>query len=635
MSKNTTNSYEVCTQNPGSKLLKDIERTIHSGLQFWMNETPRAEGWWWDQIGTPLIIGDICILFEEHLDAELLEEAVKLMYGIEGDQLYYLHVRPGKHLPATGQNLIWFAKVHLLASILEDDSAGIKTAFSKVGEEIRISEGEGIKYDFGFHQHGPQLNSGSYGMSFTRDASLFLHLASGTSFACPAEKTDIFLSFLLDGQQWMTYKGGFSYNAKGRSVTREFPEDVENLIKACNYLSSLNHIRNDEVNIFLNELVHQKPPTQCLGNKHFWQSDFMVHRKRDYYVSLRMASRRTKGSESGNNENLKGYYMGHGVYFIKRRGDEYKGIFPVWDWKQLPGHIAQQDNDNLPLINWGINAEGKSSFVGGVSDGNIGFTACDYQRNKLQAKRSWFFFEGCMIHLAANISCGNEAPVRQTINQCLSRGNVWYGTNKGREKLSTRGNHFSGIRSVWHDSITYVFPEATKVDISDRSVSANWRDINYSYDSLITKKVFNLGIPLGKSPDQASLAYAVLPNTSINDISENLEFPVKILENSSNIQAVWNEKANVLQASLYKPASIKIPGTEYEVEMERPGLLMVKFINGQVIFSFCNPEQEFASNKINLYKISLLIKSITVPLYAPPYAGKTVKRYIYKGSVYK
>lgn len=612
--------------NPESRLSKELGRSIHSGIQYWINTAPRAEGWWWDQIGTPLILGEVCLLFEENLEHELLEGALQLMYGINGDKLYYLHVRPEKHTPATGQNLIWFAKVHLIASLLQQDTAGIKTAFKKVGKEIRISEEEGVQHDFSFHQHGPQLYSGSYGMTFTLDASLFLYLASGTSFAYPGVKEDILVSYLLDGQKWMVYKERYSYNAKGRAVTRENPENIKPLINTCEFLANLNHIRSDEIDSFHGELAFQKKSDSYLGNKYFWQSDFMAHQMKDYYVSLRMASNRTIGSESGNNENLKGYYMGHGVYFIKRRGDEYKGIFPVWNWKQLPGHIAQQDTVTLPYINWGRNARGEKSFVGGVSDGEIGFTTYDYHRNNLSAKRSWFFFENSMVHLASGISCPDNVPVRQTINQCLLQGDVWYSTGKEPGKLSSPDKSFSGIRSVWHDSITYVFPGETNIDISAKSVTANWHEINHQYDSLITQKVFNLGIPLGESPQEASLAYAVLPNTSLNDFSKNTQFPVKIIENNSKLQAVWNDKDKVLQVSFYKPAIIKIPGTKYEAEMERAGMLMVKFENQQVKFSFCNPEHEFSSNKINLYEDGLLLKSFSIPLFAPPYAGKTVIR---------
>lgn len=514
---------------------------------------------------------------------------------------------------------------------MQRDTSGIKIAFKKVGEEIRLSEGEGVQHDFSFHQHGPQLYSGDYGMNFALDASQFLYLASGTSFAYPGDKEDIVISYVLDGKKWMVYKGNFSYNAKGRAVTRKNPENIKPLINTCEFLANLNHIRSDEIDSFHGELAFQKKSDSYLGNKHFWKSDYMVHQKSNYYVSLRITSNRTIVSESGNKENLKGYYMGHGVYFIKRRGDEYKGIFPVWNWKQLPGHIAQQDTVTLPHINWGRNAGGEKSFAGGISNGEIGFTAYDYQRNNLSAKRSWFFFENSMVHLATGISCPDKVPVRQTINQCLLHGDVWYSNGNEHKKLSAPGKTFSGIRMVWHDSITYVFPEETKVDVSAKSVTANWHEINHQYDSVITQKVFNLGIPLGEFPQQASLAYAVLPNTSHNDFSQKSNFPVNIIENSSDLQAVWNDTEKVLQASLYKPASIKIPHTNYEIEMERAGLLMVKFENHRVQFSICNPENKFSSNKINLYEDGLLLKSFSMPLYSPPYAGKTSIHYLELG----
>ena len=80
-----------------------------------------------------------------------------------------------------------------------------------------------------------------------------------------------------------------------------------------------------------------------------------------------MVSSRIRATESGNNENLKAWYLGQGVQFILRSGQEYREIFPVWDWQRLPGMLCEQKKDSLKLFMFGLGSEGKKAFTGGVS----------------------------------------------------------------------------------------------------------------------------------------------------------------------------------------------------------------------------------------------------------------------------
>lgn len=620
---NLTDLAMFCKNNPAHHLSSDALGSLSAGLDFWFSKAPRSPNRWHNQMGVPMDIGRIYLIMGDQLSADMIREGIRFMRGIGGDSMYIF-----ANNPATGQNLIWFATIDLMISLLERDTVGMKSVFKTIGNEIIFSEGEGIKYDFGFHQHGPQLYSGAYGLSFMKDVARFMHIVSGTSLAYSEKKEDILISYLLDGHQWMTYKGRFSYHAEGRSISRASSADTKALQKACSYLSILDHSRKTEIIEYLEELQEPGQNTRLTGNKYFWQSDFMVHRRPDYFFSLKMASERVIGSESGNGENLKGYYMGHGVCFIKRTGDEYEGIFPVWNWRQIPGHICQQGSEELPLIQWGNGARGTTTFVGGVSDGEIGFAAYDYRRNKLSAKRAWFFFNDMMVHLVSDIACSERLPVRQTLNQCLLRGDVWYGTEHTKKRLSDDASRLHGVLFVWHDSIMYMFPEATEIEISKKMVTKNWNEIKQGKDVLITREIFNLGVPVGISPDHASLAYGIIPNISPDDHGSTKKFPARIISNTRSLQAVWHPEQKVLQSVFYTPGIVGIPGTPYAISMDREGLCMAQFQDHWLKLSFCDPEHEFTIASISLYKQGRKIRDISVPLYAPPYAGKTVTCWI-------
>jgi hypothetical protein len=60
---------------------------------------------------------------------------------------------------------------------------------------------DGIQTDGCFFQHGPLIQSGSYGAEFTRDILKLVSLARGTSFRIPSSSVHVLELLVLDGQQ--------------------------------------------------------------------------------------------------------------------------------------------------------------------------------------------------------------------------------------------------------------------------------------------------------------------------------------------------------------------------------------------------------------------------------------------------
>jgi len=55
-----------------------------------------------------------------------------------------------------------------------------------------------------------------------------------------------------------------------------------------------------------------------------------------------MSSTRVIGAELVNSENLSGITPPTARCISNREGDEYEDIFPVWDWRKLPGITCAQ-----------------------------------------------------------------------------------------------------------------------------------------------------------------------------------------------------------------------------------------------------------------------------------------------------
>ena len=68
---------------------------------------------------------------------------------------------------------------------------------------IRVRTDEGIQRDFSFHQHGPQLYNGGYGLTLMVDMINYATLLRGTRYAFAHDKLMFLADHLLEGSGHM------------------------------------------------------------------------------------------------------------------------------------------------------------------------------------------------------------------------------------------------------------------------------------------------------------------------------------------------------------------------------------------------------------------------------------------------
>eukprot|EP00052_Salpingoeca_macrocollata_P019898 m.166228 g.166228 ORF g.166228 m.166228 type:complete len:109 (-) comp21099_c3_seq2:104-430(-) len=74
--------------------------------------------------------------------------------------------------------------------------------------------------DFSFHQHGPQLYSGwGYGAIFTANLLAQHIYAQGTQYTMSSAQWELFVNFIVQGQQMATRGPNFDFAASGRLMT--------------------------------------------------------------------------------------------------------------------------------------------------------------------------------------------------------------------------------------------------------------------------------------------------------------------------------------------------------------------------------------------------------------------------------
>ena len=571
-------------RSPQSKLHGEAElrSAVVASLDYWLEHDFQNPNWWWNRIGVPRGLAPILLLME----GELSDAQRRQGLGILG------RARIGM----TGQNLIWVSEITALRGILERDPELVAAAYGRIGEEIRVGMGEGIQPDFSFHQHGPCLYNHGYGAAFALDCSRIATQVAGTRLAFPPEKIAILSRLILDGSQWMTRGSASDFGAEGREITRR-GQDASYLATAAQSMLKLPTGREQEFRALAARASAGRAPA-LEGNRHFWRSDLMTHHRPGYYASARMFSRRIANTDDPcNSEGLKSHHVADGCNLIMRTGQEYRDIFPVWDWQKIPGTTVEQ----RPELTGSPRRQGERSFVGGVSDGTYGLAAFDFARNGLSARKSWFFFDEEYVCLGTGITCRSDHTIVTTLNQCSLQGDVLAATGTEVRKLDQGSHALDSPSWVWHDRIAYVFLQPAPVQLRNDVQRGSWHSINHRYPrDEVAREVFLLWIDHGPGPENGRYEYVVVPGIDQSSVSAHAARPpVKVLRNDPALQAVWHEELAVAGLAFYEAGSAEIR-RDLVVAADRPCLVLLRELAEKLMISVSSPENEQATFRVDI-----------------------------------
>jgi chondroitin AC lyase len=600
------------------------EKAIRA-LQAWTDRDYQNPNWWWNQIGVPELLGEIATLMQPKLSPAELQKIVEIMKRAEW-----------RKDPWTGANLTWGVEIQIVRGCLESDLATVAEGFARMYEEIKIVSPtqEGIEQDDSFHQHGPQLYSGGYGLFYANDVGRFIAFGWGTRFQIPTERMAIFSSYLLDGEQWMIRGDVFDYNAVGRVITRQgfvaLPKNwTVGPVSPAGPAYSLGNMiamlaaepipRRQEFAAFAARIEGKLDAPEFIGNKQFWCSDFMVHRRKTFYTSVKMLSNRTLGGELVNDEGRKSQHLSDGMNLLYMTGDEYKDIFPVWDWTKLPGTTAIQGTLETGESN-PIGVRGETAFDGGVSDGSYGMAAMDLDRGNLSAKKAWFFFDDSYLCLGADITLSGdkEHRVATDVNQSLLDGPVFI--SRSKKSVVDGVYQYTQGKGMWvfHDNVGYVFPPASDVRLSVEPQSGRWSDIGSGSSQQVSLGVFNLWIDHGISPKGATYQYVVVPGATVEETIAHAKRPnILVLANNSRIQAAWSDRLQAAMMAFRQAGSLATPVGL--VVVDHSCLLLVRSILGGWSISAANPE-----NLPLVLHVTIENREVTMNLPGGNLAGSSV-----------
>lgn len=580
---------------------RKLYKKLSLAIDFWINNDFQCENWWHNQIGTPTRMLELLYLLDKKLTPAQQQAMIKIASRANMDAQ---GARPSgdriRIAALVARRALWLRNTDELCTALGDIEREMdfynESNFQKKLRPHYFAPGHGMECDYSFHHRPDNVNNTlTYGDSFAESFMLWAMAVRNTKFGFSEKTIHQMIDFYLDG---MCKQMPFGIKADPGVMNREMARKGET-IKVWNcstpqILIQLSDYRHDELqNLISNRQGNQLKNIESFA-KMFWRTDYFVCQRPDYFASARMFSNRCANMEEPyNGEGFTNHYKADGACFISRTGTEYDDIWPVFDFRKIPGTTVMQQQA-MPSGKI-LQQIGLTDFAGGVTDGLYGAAAFDFvsPHNLVKARKSWFFFNNMIVCLGAGITCWQDDNICTTINQCHLRGEV----EQGRAE-----------NTQWfiHDSIAYIIHgKDTRTILKTDTVQGSWRNVNRQSvvdTTTIRKPVFSLWIDHGtRVRYDSDYAYCVIPGSSATNVANETSNPsYRILVNNKYQQAVCNDSEGVAYAVFYHAGTIQL-NSNTTITSSSPGIVMLRYDQNKINqITVADPAQNLLQMKITV-----------------------------------
>ncbi|KND87076.1 Chondroitinase-AC [Tolypocladium ophioglossoides CBS 100239] len=485
--------------------------------------------WYGQAILIPQLCSTACLLLK---DAKLSE---KQLAGCERIPGRAYDLRDGKFGTGgymTGANAVLIMQNSVSLALYVNNATILQDAYSRAMKVMTFTDKpiqDGIHRDGTFLQHTGILYNGNYGKDLF---NAFIQLegeAIGTSFAAGNATRDA-MAAQTKGNEWMIFTDShtgqehWDFNAIGRFVA--FPTtdlqanadinfNVTKLAAATADFTGINDV-SDTI-----RRLKSNGTEKLVGNKGFWASDYMVHRRKSFILTNKMLSTRSANSEFVNSANPYGYHLGQGTLFSYVEGNEYKDIMGAWDWNLVPGTTTLLNTPKLTSSN--ISQVGKRDFVGVISDGEAGTAVEDYVdplNGSISYQKAWFFLDDSVLVTTTNIQKSASAAPAITVldNRASASGHIWVDEKQvdAANGLTTKG---TALFYGGNGYLSYGDPFALTLFEGKRT--GNWSQISTSIAGETTVSIFSAYATIAKE----TFSYSMFPASSRKRLDEEAKEP--------------------------------------------------------------------------------------------------------------
>lgn len=423
-------------------------------------ESREHTNWWQWEIGYPLLLNDILILFLERLEKDLIDKIIDVTrYFLPderclGNNPVAIHPSGSPLRPATGGNLIDTCKIMFLRGVLLNSLEICQKAVESISETLEIiseknvetlSNRDGFYADGSFIQHGFIPYAGTYGNVLLSGIAEIIYLVDeklrnkiDTKKICER----VYSSF-----EPLFFKGAITDIVNGRAITRDGNDhqighevinsllllahgvDEENRVKLLEiakrelsldkcYLYTEKEKRAIFYNLSKDVLKNSKIKVKSYSSevKCFNEMDRVFYRNREFAIGLAMHSKKIGNFETFNGENTKGWFTGDGAVYIYSNGDEYIDYWKGVDFYYIPGTTEiKMDMENIKGVESSVENMPKNSVAEGFGDKESGVAYMDFinWNGKLSSKKNYIFKKTGMVYLENYIT--GEGEVYSTV----------------------------------------------------------------------------------------------------------------------------------------------------------------------------------------------------------------------------
>lgn len=505
---------------------EEYKNYVLSLLDYWIDNDYQNSNWWYNRLSNPNILGEIGILMRDDLSSKQLVGLSELV----SRGSYTVSPVLEDH---TGANAMDLAMATIKFGVLTGSRSAIKRAVKVVSEDLKYSDGEGLKNDSTFFQHGNRIYMGGYGAVYITGFTSIMSMLSGTKYIFTKEQMEPFAGFILDGLRPMSFGSTLDPTTMGRSVSRKNPQPLMSIVPTLRKLAQIEEMpRKDELLSYAESI--ENDTKNDFGLKYFETAKFLVINNSDFYFSFRGGDDSFAYSEIINDENVLSYNSSFpGITTIMHTGKEYNNVSPIYDYSLVPGATAVYETDSELFAHEDYTYRYlKGTYGSKTADGAVAvFVKTSHEGIDMTV--SCFATDNAVILLGAGMKDAQGRAMNTAIDQSYYTGS-----------FTRDGN------TVIHNGIKYTLLEGGKLNAFNEHRTGNWKRNNLTLsDAPVEGDLFKIYIE-----NTGSYAYTVM--------SENTEADFEVIKNTEEVQAVKLPDGRIA-ASFFADGSFSFEGKTY------------------------------------------------------------------------
>nr|ACN58896.1 xanthan lyase [uncultured bacterium BLR18] len=611
---------------------------------------------WWDwQIGGPMALNDALMAMRGLLPPALLARCLAAIdYHVPDPALRTNADGALSATIETGANRLDKALIAILRGVNGKDAAKIAQGRDAIRQALPyVTSGDGFYTDGSFVQHDYVSYVGGYGVVLMADIAWLYYILDGSHWPLRDANAGLPFDWIMQAFRPFIYDGAMMDMQRGRSISREFYPDHRVGRSVAGSMAELAQVlppsQGAQVKAMLKGwMLRDKTfgdsyftpvPTELPGvhaglpvyqmsllkalqkdtgmaplpeaeeTRYYPATDRAVQRRPGHAFALAMFSPRISSFESGNGENLRGWWTGIGMHFLYNadQGQYGGGYWPTVDAWRLPGTTTDRSGGGTPE-KWKLYANtlsgvGGAELVGRHAAIGMDFTTDGVTNSGLRGKKAWFLFGDRIIAVGSAIAGSGDAPVETIVeNRKLNtEGNNVLTVNGVRQPAvsgwsqalaGAKWAHLAG--SVAGADIGYVFPDGGALHGLREMRTGAWKDINLEGSSApVSASYLSLSLPHGARPKAGAYTYILLPNRSAAQVAAFAAAnPVRVAERSAGATAVTDSALGLTGMVFWEDAAktVKVAGRPY-LASDRKAVVVVQQHGAGLQLAVADPTQ--------------------------------------------